>query len=387
MNAHAPTAPPRPALRIGPIDVASPVLLAPMAGITNMPFRRLCAEYGDGLYVTEMITTRALVERNPKTMQLIEHHPSERVRSIQLYGVDPVTVGEAVRVLVAEDRADHIDLNFGCPVPKVTRKGGGAALPWKTDLFGAIVRAAVDAAGDVPVTMKMRIGIDDEHVTYLDAARIAVDAGIAAIALHARTAAQHYSGKADWRAIAALKEAIDEVPILGNGDVFDGEDAARMLAETGADGVVVGRGVLGKPWLFAELQHALTGTGPGKLEPSLGFVAAAFRRHAELTAEFLGDEPRACRDMRKHVAWYFKGYPVGGDVRAALALVDSLADIDELLAELPDAPYPGQSAEGERGRQGTPKRPHLPDGWLESRCISDTDAALLGEDESDTSGG
>ncbi|HWL61082.1 MAG TPA: tRNA dihydrouridine synthase DusB [Microbacteriaceae bacterium] len=377
-----------PKLRIGPIELDSPVVLAPMAGITNMPFRRLCAEYGDGLYVTEMITTRAIIARNPRTMQLIEHHPEERVRSIQLYGVDAETVAESVRILVAEDRVDHIDLNFGCPVPKVTRKGGGAALPWKTDLFASILSATVAAAGEVPVTIKMRKGIDDEHLTYLEAGRIAEDLGVQAVALHARTCAQHYSGHADWSAIAELKAAITSIPVLGNGDVFDGEDARRMMAETGCDGVVVGRGVLGKPWLFSELQAAITGRGPGKLEPDLGFVARAFRRHAELTADFLGDESRACRDMRKHVAWYFKGYPVGGETRARLATVDSLADIDAALAELDwSAAYPGAAAEGERGRQGGPKRPHLPEGWLTSRRLSASEREGLTEGEGDTSGG
>jgi len=377
-----------PALRIGPIELDSPVLLAPMAGITNMPFRRLCAEYGDGLYVTEMITTRALVARNPKTMRLIEHHPSERVRSIQLYGVDPATVGEAVRILVEEDRVDHVDLNFGCPVPKVTRRGGGAALPWKTDLFAGILRAAVAAAGRVPVSIKMRKGIDDEHRTDVEAGRIAEAEGVAAVTLHARTCAQHYSGQADWSAIARLKEAVTSIPVLGNGDVFDGEDARRMMDETGCDGVVVGRGVLGKPWLFGELQRALTGAGAGRLEPGLRYVVEAFRRHAELTVDFVGDERHGCADMRKHVAWYFKGYPVGGEVRARLARIDSLADIYEAAAMLDlDAPYPGAPAEGGRGRQGGPKRPHLPEGWLASRTLSRADAAILDEDESDTSGG
>ena len=194
---------PETALRIGPIELSSPVVLAPMAGITNTAFRRLCREYGAGLYVTEMVTTRALVERSPKTMRIIHHEPYETPRSVQLYGVDPVTMGQAVRMLVEEDRADHIDLNFGCPVPKVTRKGGGSALPWKQDLFTSIVTTAVTEAArrDVPVTVKMRKGIDADHTTFLDAAETARNAGVAAVALHGRTAADLYSGTANWDAI------------------------------------------------------------------------------------------------------------------------------------------------------------------------------------------
>jgi nifR3 family TIM-barrel protein len=377
------------ALRIGPIVVDVPVVLAPMAGITNTAFRRLCREYGAGLYVSEMITSRALVERNPTTMRLIRHHESETPRSIQLYGVDPVTIGRAAKLLADEDRADHIDLNFGCPVPKVTRKGGGAALPWKTDLFEAIVRAAVAGAGDIPVTVKMRKGIDDDHLTFLDAGRRAQDAGAAAIALHGRTASQFYSGQADWSAIAALKEAVTDIPVLGNGDIWSAEDAVRMMAETGCDGVVVGRGCLGRPWLFGDLARALGDPSAGEpVDATLGFVADAFRRHAELLVEFFEDEGRGCRDIRKHVAWYFKGYPVGGDTRARLATVSSLAEIDELLATLElDAPYPGAAAEGQRGRAGTPKRPALPDGWLESRDMDLDFAAELADAELDTSGG
>ncbi len=384
------SAPTRP-LRIGPIELDAPVVLAPMAGITNTAFRRLCREYGAGLYVSEMITTRALVERNATTMRLIRHHESETPRSIQLYGVDPKTVAEAVRILVAEDRADHIDLNFGCPVPKVTRKGGGAALPWKLGLFRDIVEGAVRAAGDVPLTVKMRKGIDGDHLTYLDAGRIAEDAGVAAVALHARTAAEFYSGQADWSAIASLKEAVTSVPVLGNGDIWAADDAVRMMAETGCDGVVVGRGCLGRPWLFGDLARALGGPDAGAGDPvdaTLAFVARAFRRHAELLAEFFESEERGCRDIRKHVAWYFKGYPVGGDVRARLATVSSLAEIDDLIATLDlDAPYPGAAAEGQRGRAGTPKRPALPERWLDSRDLGADATRTLADAETDHSGG
>jgi nifR3 family TIM-barrel protein len=375
-------------LNIGRLALDVPVVLAPMAGITNTAFRRLCREYGAGLYVSEMITSRALVERTPESMRLIRHHPSETVRSIQLYGVDARTVSEAVRMLVAEDRADHIDLNFGCPVPKVTRKGGGAALPWKTSLFRDIVEGAVTAAGDLPLTIKMRKGIDSTHLTYLEAGRIAEGAGVASIALHARTAAEFYSGTADWSAIEKLKNAVSSVPVLGNGDIWSADDALRMVRETGADGVVVGRGCLGRPWLFGDLSAAFNGE-IRKAMPTLGEVAAAFRRHAELLVEFFdGDEDRACRDIRKHVAWYFKGYAVGGELRASLATVQSLAMMDDLLGTLDGSqPYPGADAEGQRGRAGTPKTPALPDRWLDSRDLAETDRTELTAAELHTSGG
>ena len=384
----ATTAAPARELAIGPLRLPVPVVLAPMAGITNTAFRRLCREYGAGLYVSEMITSRALVERTPASLRLIEHHESETPRSIQLYGVDAETIARAVAFLVAEDRADHIDLNFGCPVPKVTRKGGGSALPWKTGLFRDIVAAAVREAGDIPLTVKMRKGIDDEHLTYLEAGRIAEGEGAAAVALHARTTADFYSGHADWSAIARLKETVTSIPVLGNGDIWSAEDAVRMVDETGCDGVVVGRGCLGRPWLFGDLAAAFSGTDAAPIRPSLGAVAAAFRRHAELLVEYLQDEEHGCRDIRKHVAWYFKGYAVGGETRAGLATADRLERIDELLATLDhDQPYPGEAAEGQRGRAGTPKRPALPDRWLESRELSGSERSTLTEGEGDTSGG
>lgn len=377
-----------PTLSIGPLDLDIPVILAPMAGITNTAFRRLCREYGAGLYVSEMITSRALVERTPGSMRLIKHHESEVPRSIQLYGVDPNTVSEAIRFLVDEDLCDHIDLNFGCPVPKVTRKGGGAALPWKRDLFRQILESAVKASGDLPLTIKMRKGIDQDHLTFIEAGKAAEGAGVASIALHARTASEFYSGQADWDAIGELKSSITSVPVLGNGDIWSAEDALAMMAQSDCDGVVVGRGCLGRPWLFADLQAAFRGD-PNRQRPGLGAVATAFRRHAELLVDFFdGDEGHACRDIRKHVAWYFKGYPVGGSIRARLAAVESLQQIDDFLAELDhDEPYPGEGVEGPRGRAGTPKKTALPEHWLESRELSETQRAALHLAEVDSSGG
>ncbi|MEY3561327.1 MAG: tRNA dihydrouridine synthase DusB [Actinomycetota bacterium] len=314
---------------------------------------------------------------------------------MQLYGVDPKTISEAVTMLVAEDRADHIDLNFGCPVPKVTRKGGGAALPWKSELFDAIVNAAVRAAGDIPVTVKMRKGIDDEHLTYLDAGKAARDAGVAAVALHGRTAEEYYSGIADWDSIANLRQALPDVQVLGNGDIWSAADAVRMMEQTGVDGIVVGRGCLGRPWLFADLEKAISLYLEGDKNPSvdivmptLGEVADGFYRHAELLVEFFEDEGRACRDIRKHVAWYFKGYPVGGDFRATLAQVESLEHMRNILGTLErDIPYPGEDAEGPRGRLGSVKSCALPESWLDSRELSSTHKLQLQQAELSVSGG
>jgi nifR3 family TIM-barrel protein len=336
-----------------------------------------------------MVTSRALVERGEESMRIISHEPDERPRSVQVYGVDPATVGAAVRLIASEDRADHVDLNFGCPVPKVTRRGGGAVLPWKRDLFRAIITAAVDAARPygVPVTVKMRKGIDDDHVTYLQAGLVAQEVGVAAVALHARTAADYYSGTADWDAIAQLKQTVTDIPVLGNGDIWSAEDALEMVRQTGCDGVVVGRGCQGRPWLFADLAAAFAGSDE-RITPGLGYVATIVRRHAELMVEHFGDEGKALREMRKHMAWYFKGYVVGGETRAALGLVSTMAELDERLARLDlDQGYPGVGAEGQRGRAGSPKRPLLPYGWLDSRDLSPEFAKALHEAELSVSGG
>jgi nifR3 family TIM-barrel protein len=313
-----------------------------------------------------MITTRALVAGDPKTRQMIRFGPEESPRSVQLYGVDPVVVGQAVRIVVDEDLADHIDLNFGCPVPKVTRKGGGSALPYKRKLFESIVSTAVRTAAEagVPVTVKMRIGIDPEHVTFRDAGRIAEDCGVAAVALHARTAMQHYSGTADWDAIGTLKQLVTSVPVLGNGDIFAATDAIEMMTATGCDGVVVGRGCQGRPWLFAELAAAFDGRN-APTPPDLRTVAAILRRHAELLCAEMGPD-RGIRDLRKHIAWYLKGFAVGSEPRRALGMVASLDELDALLAGLDlDQPFP-TAGDGPRGRQGSPqRRVVLPYGWLD----------------------
>ena len=357
-------------LRLGSLHVATPVVLAPMAGITNAAYRRLCREQGAGLYVCEMITSRGLVEGDETTRRMLFFDQTEDVRSVQLYGTDPRYVGEATRILCEEYGVGHVDLNFGCPVPKVTRKGGGGALPWKRGLLGQILHAAVQAAEpyDVPVTIKTRKGLDEDHLTYLDAGRIAEDSGCAAIALHGRTVAQSYSGTADWDAIAALVDHVD-LPVLGNGDVWEASDALAMVAHTGAAGVVVGRGCLGRPWLFRDLAAAFAGEPVATL-PDLGEVAAMMRRHAELLCEHLGEE-HGCKEFRKHVAWYLKGFAAGGEMRRSLALVSSLDALEELLGRLdPDEPFPTHELGTPRGRQGSPRRVVLPQGWLE-----DTDGA------------
>lgn len=377
-------------------EVNPPVVLAPMAGITNSAFRQLCREYGAGLYVSEMVTSRALVERNEETMQMVTFGADEKPRSVQLYGVSPKVIAAAVKLLITEDRADHIDLNMGCPVPKVTRKGGGAALPFKRNLFRDILRAAVQTANEtaatlgvapVPVTVKMRLGIDHEHLTFREAGLTAAQEGVAWVALHARTAAQMYSPSADWSQIKVLVDDLAPlgVPVLGNGDIWQASDAVAMMQQTGCAGVVVGRGCLGRPWLFAQLAAALQGREVPK-DPNLTAVLATMVRHAELLVQLYG-ESKGCRDFRKHVAWYLKGFRIGSEIRSKMGMVSTLTELAQLVNLIDAEQEFPIMAEGPRGRTSGERPVSLPQGWLDSPDELGDFAADLAAAELDVSGG
>ena len=371
-------------LAIGPLRVWPPVVLAPMAGVTDAPFRALCRRFGAGLYVNQMVTARGYVEGHPKTRRLAEFGADESPRSIQLYGTDPRWLGEAVRRLVGEGCVDHVDMNFGCPVPKVTRLGGGAALPVKRRLFADLVRAAVAAAGSVPVTVKFRMGVDDDHLTHLQTGRIAEGEGCAAVALHARTAEQLYAPSARWEAIGELAEHVTTIPVLGNGDIWEASDALEMVRRTGCDGVVVGRGCLGRPWLFADLATAFDGGRPGE-PPPLGTTAAIMVEHATSMVRWTGSERHAVAAFRKHALWYLTGYPVGGDARGRVARVRTLAELRDAVAPLdPDLRmWPGAMRQP-RSHRGGPRPVALPTGWLDD---PDEDVTLTAAADAPGSGG
>ena len=351
---------------IGPLPVWPPVVLAPMAGITNYPFRALCRQFGAGLFVSEMITARALVERNTKTLKLSGFNPEEEPRSLQLYGTDPHYVGQAVSWLVGENRVDHIDMNFGCPVRKVTRRGGGAAIPARPRLLARIVRAAVEHAGDVPVTIKFRLGIDDDVSTFLDAGHVGEEEGCVAVALHARSAAQLYDGEADWNAIGELKQAVKTIPVYGNGDIWEAGDALRMMRQTGCDGVVVGRGCLGRPWLFRDLVDVFEGRTPGP-PPHFGEIARIMMKHASLLADWFGEQT-GLRSFRKQATWYTKGFPGSPKLRSRLIHVNTLDDLEAALATAdPNMPFPPEAMRMKRGKRAGRQKVTLPEGYLDDR--------------------
>lgn len=351
---------------IGPLSVWPPVILAPMAAVTNYPFRSICKRFGAGLYVSEMVTARALVYGNEKSLKLADFGPDESPRSLQIYGTDPHYTGEAIKRLVTEGKVDHIDMNFGCPVRKVTRKGGGAAIPVKPKLLRAIVRAAVQNAGDVPVTIKFRMGIDDTLLTYLEAGRIGEGEGCAAVALHARTAAQLYAGHAQWSAITALKEAVKTIPVLGNGDIWEGWDALRMMRETGCDGVVVGRGCLGRPWLFRDLADVFAGREPSD-PPTLGEVTDIMVEHSQLLEDWFGAR-MGIRGFRRHATWYTKGFRGSAALRNRLMKVDTAADVKRALEDVDRTmPFPPDSMRVIRGKTSGTQKVSLPEGYLDDR--------------------
>lgn len=374
---------------LGKIHIVTPVVLSPMAGITNWPFRVICREYGpDGLYVAEMITARALVVRNPKALRLCRFAPSEKVRSLQLYGVDPLIVEQAARIVVDENMADHVDLNFGCPVPKVTRRGGGSALPWKTDLLQEILHRVVSVCNPagIPVTAKFRVGIDEDHETFMQAGHIAQEEGCAAVTLHARTTAEYYGGHSDWSRISELVDALD-IPVFGNGDIWGANDALAMFKETGCAGVAIGRGCQGRPWIFADIRSACNGSD-NRVNPSLGEVCKVILRHLELLVDFYdGDERMAVHDLRKHVAWYLKGFPVGGGTRKSFMECESIEDVQRNIDALDSSlKLPEQILDTPRGRVRFAKKVHLPYGWLDSRITtSDERKELFGNDPMDAS--
>lgn len=350
-------------LRIGHMKVWPPVVLAPMAGVTNYPFRDVCRRFGAGLCVSEMINARPLVDGRDKTLKLAGFGPAETPRSLQLYGSDPYYISEAVKRLVDEGRIDHLDLNFGCPVPKVTRKGGGAAIPLKPSLLRNIVRAAVQSARTVPVTIKFRMGINGHYSTYLTAGRVAEEEGCAAVGLHARTAAQLYHGPAEWNAIAELKQLM-RIPVLGNGDIWESEDALRMMRHTGCDGVIVGRGCLGRPWLFRDLADVFNGREPVN-PPHFGEVLDIMFDHAFKLADWFG-ERMAMLSFRRHASWYTKGFRMSSEARTKLMRIETVSDLVELFAEADRSqPFPPSAMRTARGKASGVQKVALPEGYLD----------------------
>ena len=357
------------------IRVWPPVVLAPMAGVTNPPFRSLCRRMGAGLYVAEMLHARGLTEQHARTLHLASFGKDETVRSIQIFGAVPDEMEAAARFLVEELGVHHVDINMGCPVRKITSRGGGSALPARPALMREVIAAVVRGCGGrdgVPVTTKIRLGLDDDRLTWRDAVDAAAEEGARWIGMHARTSAQLYSGQADWSAIAEMKEyAGERIPVLGNGDIWEAFDALRMMRQSGCDGVIIGRGCLGRPWLFKELAQVFDGHEPDA-PPKLGEILVILREHAELLVDFFG-ERKGMLEMRKWCAWYTKGFDGSSTVRDGLARVSSLDEMDSWLEHLdPSLEFPRSALRMKRGKRGRSQdKVHLPAGWLQAECGAD----------------
>jgi nifR3 family TIM-barrel protein len=303
-----------------------------MAGVTNYPYRKICKRFGAPLCVSEMVSSRGILDDHRHTWRLVHFGAEERPRSIQIFGCDPWAMGEAARRLVDEMAIDHLDINFGCPVPKLVKQGMGAAVPADPRLCREVVRAVVNAADPVPVTIKVRLGLDEERLTYIEAGAIAEGEGCAWVAVHARTARQMYSGKARWELVGELKSRVG-IPVLGNGDIFEAAQAPRRLAESGADGVVIGRGCLGNPWLFRDLKCVFDGQ-PAPPRPAVEEVVAVVREHFHLLREHFGESgSEALLRMRKFGAWYAHGFPGAAGLRRQFSHIECEGDLERVLAE------------------------------------------------------
>ena len=314
-------------MKIGNIEIENISALAPMAGVTDMVFRTLCREQGCGMLYTEMVSAKAILYKNKNTDALMQTNEQEHPIALQLFGSDADIMAEMAKVAAIKSNCDIIDVNMGCPVPKVVNNGEGSALMLKPDKVEEILSKMVKAS-EIPITVKIRKGFDNEHINAVEIAKRAENAGVAAIAVHGRTREQYYSGKADWDIIKQVKKSVS-IPVIGNGDIFTPEDAKRMIEETGCDAIMIGRAARGNPWIFAQIKHYLE-TGKKLKQPEMAEVKAMILKHAALLIEYKG-EYTGIREMRKHVAWYTAGYPHSASLRRRVNEIESYEDLERIL--------------------------------------------------------